>query len=313
MQQYHYEEENRYTEGEDSTDGAQQMREPHHDQQEFTGQDGALHPGWTARLGIKGTTGCASVAPSAFPTEFQKKPSADKLKRDWMSRLESMYSRNTWRHALTLAWRKFDMDDDKICSALEMLKLLTTTASIYPSEAEQMYKTWDPEMNGFVTLQTVLDDLSELDPTYEVSLVNAPPSAADVPSTIKSKSNRPSQPGGIFGGGAWSDEYDELATRARVPAREADLDPRGYMPQGGNFSNKSSIEGGIFGFDTSDAPKPPPAKKSSNTSSIPGGIFAMSDAPPPPPRFKKNSNTSSVPGGIFASAPEIKLRAVDRE
>ena len=274
--------------------------------------------GWTPRLGIKGTTGTATVPPGAFPTNFEQSTSTNNLKKKWMNRLEALYRRNTWRHALTLAWRKVDIHGDKICNRDQIIKLLTTTAALYPQDAMRVYETWDPDMIGTVALATVLADLDSLDPTYEGSLVNPPPSKEDLPPAVKSKSNMPSQPGGIFGGGAWEEEADQmkLSTSKFVPAHAsqslAEQRQESFGAKGGNCSNISSIAGGIFG--PADEMLPPPrAKKTSNTSSVPGGIFAVDNSPPPPARVKKTSNTSSVPGGIFAPDPPIRMRDVDYE
>ena len=124
------------------------------------------------------------------------------------------------------------------------------------------------------------------------------------------KGNRPSAPGGIFGGGV----YESDQQRAEVDQQRAQADRamalrqhEQVQPVNRPKNNESSLAGGIFGGPMADdTPRQGVEKKNySNRSSLDGGIFgsdenamraniALTSA-----RGKRNANASSIPGGIF--------------
>ena len=92
----------------------------------------------------------------------------------------------------------------------------------------------------------------------------------------QSKGNRPSQEGGIFGGGSYAaeSERDALKARNRPGLSNPIVQPAPVAPTFTKpVNNASSIQGGIFGEQS--APVAPPSRtgRNSNQSSIPGGIF----------------------------------------
>lgn len=115
--------------------------------------------------------------------------------------------------------------------------------------------------------------------------------------------NRPSQEGGIFGGGSY-----EADSRNLLPPRGPPSSTGGAMPAVPIFrkpvNNESSIEGGIFGTGGGVEATPSQRSNRSNESSVPGGIFGTEGglhARPASGRATggRNSNASSIPGGIF--------------
>jgi len=115
--------------------------------------------------------------------------------------------------------------------------------------------------------------------------------------TSGNKSNGPSQPGGIFGGGAY--EADAASNRGNAVILPSTAVPPASSQK--PYSNQSSQPGGIFG-----TYEPPPSTRGggngnkSNQSSVEGGIFAPAENETRQHRpNKQNSNTSSIPGGIF--------------
>jgi len=137
----------------------------------------------------------------------------------------------------------------------------------------------------------------------------------------------------------WDTRAGEQESMGAVPVELAMHDLKSAIPEyggffksgdetlgkagGGNKSNKSSMQGGIFGGGSYEADAnadrfgggaaalvgdmAPPAARSDrprgNQSSIPGGIFGENTDMNPPPSSRSNrSNQSSIPGGIFGEA-----------
>jgi len=172
-------------------------------------------------------------------------------------------------------------------------------------EAEFLYVFWDTqagaqEQTGFVSADLAAKDLaSSMDEFNNGGLPSGDVTGPDFSSG--NQSNRSSQPDGIFGGGAYAADAD---VRSGIPAYVGA--PPSYKPATDNGSsrprgNQSSVPGGILAHDE-NAPAQPPSSRGggnkSNQSSLQGGIFGKADVPEKR-RNPTKSNQSSIEGGIF--------------
>ena len=177
--------------------------------------------------------------------------------------------------------------------------------SLKPDEMSFLFQFWDTmagqqEAQGAVEIALAVSDLMSSKPTYG-GVFNSGPEAFKVKGD--GKNNKPSQAGGIFGGGAFAADADgDMASyRQKAPSMALPSQPDAVVrPRG----NQSSIEGGIFGGEQMQENVPAPASNRgggtnrSNQSSIQGGIFGDAMCAPPPTKGNR-SNQSSIPGGIF--------------
>ena len=208
----------------------------------------------------------------------------------------------------------FTLNIEKAGNALSKQELMFLF-SYWDSRAGQL------EPCGKVPIPLAVDDLVESMVEYKSAVFKS----GDDPFDKGAKgnfSNKSSQEGGIFGGGAFeADARGDGSYRAAPPGGgyappgalpggyddgygEAAPSPTRAAPlEGKPRGNQSSIQGGIFGQDESG----PPSSRGggnggnkSNRSSVEGGIFA--EGPPvgnAPRANKPYSNQSSIPGGIF--------------
>uniref|UniRef100_A0A6V4TDN4 EF-hand domain-containing protein n=1 Tax=Prymnesium polylepis TaxID=72548 RepID=A0A6V4TDN4_9EUKA len=204
---------------------------------------------------------------------------------------------------LKKALNHFDGDGDGVISLAEFLRC--SDGKIEDREAEFLFMFWDSaagqqEPCGMVEIDMAVHDLLSSQPQYSTLLQGK--DLANIAG--QSKGNRPSQEGGIFGGGCYASESEReiLAARNRPALSNPTVAPPA-MPA--TFSkpvnNASSIQGGIFGAEGGGASPPKPNRSNrSNQSSVEGGIFGATDGVrAPPSRNGRNPNASSIEGGIF--------------
>ena len=177
-------------------------------------------------------------------------------------------------------------------------------------EAQFLFHFWDTragqmDPQKFVPLGVAVDDLASVleegNQAFGGGVFKSGTDRLDHASAGGNKSNRSSEQGGIFGGGAFEADAsrDGYHPAARAPPPVASYsDELAPKPRG----NQSSIPGGIFG-DQEGSMAPPSSRgdgNKSNRSSVEGGIFATEGPPTMQPRQNKPySNASSIPGGIF--------------
>lgn len=201
----------------------------------------------------------------------------------------------------------YDYDNDGNLRLVEFLKVAETAGSaISEEEARLLFYFWDTrggqiEACDQVPIKLAIESMLSNTPEYGVLVGGSAPA----PVMNRGQGNRPSQEGGIFGGGVYQqDATKEIASQkmnrqafrpVQLPALE-DLQGQ-QRPRG----NESSIEGGIFGNEGPSSQGPPSQKTNrNNQSSIPGGIFGEAYAVPDPrPKSGRNHNGSSIEGGIF--------------
>lgn len=185
------------------------------------------------------------------------------------------------------------------------------------------------EPRGAVEIEVAVQDLLQSVPQYTTLI-----EGKDLGNIAgQSKGNKPSQEGGIFGGGCYAAESEReiLSARSRAGMYDANKQPAMPAEMKKHVNNASSIEGGcarcphhgnlsrsitkshaaifltficmcrIFGTSSNVPDKALPRTNRSNQSSVQGGIFAENMAAPfqPPSRNGRNANESSIKGGIF--------------
>jgi len=206
--------------------------------------------------------------------------------------------------ALKKVLNHFDIDRDGVISLAEFLR--AANGKIEADEAEFLFMFWDSaagerEPCGMVEVDVAVNDLLSSMPQYSTLLKGADPVAV----ANRGKGNRPSQEGGIFGGGMYAAESErESASANRNRAAYAAGAPVKVMEAPAVFSkpvnNASSIPGGIFGGENVPPPAPGGRSNRSNQSSVEGGIFGSGPAEVRPPSARgRDTNQSSIPGGIF--------------
>jgi len=196
----------------------------------------------------------------------------------------------------------FDGDQDGVISLSEFIQ--ATNGKIETDEAEFLFLFWDSaagkqEPQGYIEIDLAVQDLLSSMPQYTTLLQGK--DLADI--SGQSKGNRPSQVGGIFGGGSYAAESEReiLSARNRAYLANAPAKSDIHVEFKKPVNNASSIEGGIFAMQGEpNAPKVLSRSNRSNQSSVQGGIFAENVAVyAPPSRTGRNPNKSSIEGGIF--------------
>jgi len=198
----------------------------------------------------------------------------------------------------------FDQDGDGVISLQEFLRV--ADGKIAQDEAEFLFMFWDSaagqqEPCGMVEVELAVADLLGSMPQYSTLLQGK--DLANIAGT--NKGNRPSQEGGIFGGGCYAAESEREALKVRQgpAAHNPVVAPPAAVPAAFTkpVNNASSIAGGIFGDGDAPAANMPSGRSNrSNQSSVAGGIFGEDmPARAPPSRSGRNPNASSIEGGIF--------------
>jgi hypothetical protein len=188
----------------------------------------------------------------------------------FLAKMENKYKGAITKARLTKVFSEFDHDNDGFITLDEFKSALEFSGnSLSETEGEFLFGFWDTmagqqEAQGAVQISLAVSDLLSTQPAY-----GGPFKSGDDGFKINptSKSNRPSQEGGIFGGGSY--EADAAGDALFAPAAENVPGPQSTRS---NKSNQSSIAGGIFGS-AEPLQAPAPKKFNSNASSVPGGIF----------------------------------------
>lgn len=260
---------------------------------------------------IYGPVGYGSMLMPAPPVT---EPSLRELKEKVLLKLEEKCGVRSMRWRLQHAFLAVDMDGDGHVSLAEWVRVVETLGcALNLREAARMFLFYDTadgsrQRSGLISQAVVMADLLALAKGAEQSpfAKHGALELGPVPGS-RSRGNLPSVQGGLFAGGAYEDEWtakpswnnpDACAARPSVPST-ADFPIRA---RGGNASNVSSLEGGIFAPPDSSAP--PTRQRTgprSNEPSVPGGIFsAIAEDTHRAPRSNISSNISSMPGGLFA-------------
>lgn len=198
----------------------------------------------------------------------------------------------------------FDVDQDGWLSCSQFMQC--ADGKLEADEAEYLFMFWDTrggqqEPSGMVEIDFAMSNLIESLPQYDTLLKGGDPDKV----AVRGQNNRPSQVGGIFGGGCYAAESERENTRNRPPmpppAKPYEAAP--FEPPPLEFKrpvqNASSIDGGIFGQGAAESVPPPSRSNRSNQSSVPGGIFGYEQSQPVARARGRDSNASSIPGGIF--------------
>jgi len=180
----------------------------------------------------------------------------------YLQKLEAKSKDGATQRTITRALSLFT-DNDGVLTLSQFERSLEQLGdALTREEAQCLFTSW--EHNGCVTVELAVEAL--LSSTglytreYDVHRVGN-----------GNKSNRASLPEGPFGGGAYAHEC-KASTGLQYLAEPA---PKATH-SGGNRSNASSVQGGIFAGPTDAelvAQQPRANKPYSNRSSVPGGIF----------------------------------------
>lgn len=269
---------------------------------------------------INGPAGYGSMAP--LPPD-PREPTVPELREKLVAKLELKSGYRSMRWRLQHAFHGVDLDEDGRVSLPEWVRIVETLGqALTLREAATLFLYYDTaggqrERRGTIEQAVVMADVlaNRAGAGGDVN-VFAKHGALDLgpPPGSKSKSQLPSEPGGLFGGAAYEKEWTDHPSWASgdfAPPPPGSFAPRDGRPSvaGGNRSNHPSVEGGIFGGAATPPVLKPSAWRSSNAPSLPGGIFASSDPGGVDYREKKSTNLPSVPGGIFA--PSTALRRLD--
>jgi hypothetical protein len=222
----------------------------------------------------------------------------------FLAKMENKYKGAITKARLTKVFSEFDHDNDGFITLDEFKSALEFSGnSLSETEGEFLFGFWDTmagqqEAQGAVQISLAVSDLLSTQPAY-----GGPFKSGDDGFKINptSKSNRPSQEGGIFGGGSYEADAagDALSARrgAAAPPPQASM---AAAPSSRPKGNQPSVPGGIFAPAAENVPGPQSTRSNkSNQSSIAGGIFGSAEPLQAPAPKKFNSNASSVPGGIF--------------
>lgn len=221
-----------------------------------------------------------------------------------VNRMEDKFKGGASKQRLTRILQDRDGNNDGFISLKEFNDAFDVAGlSLRPDEMSFLFQFWDTmagqqEPQGVVEIALAVSDLMSSKPTYG-GVFNSGPEAFKVKGD--GKNNKPSQAGGIFGGGAFAaDAVGEINSYrgqngpSMAMPSQPDAAPR---PRG----NQSSIEGGIFGGEMQENAAPASNRgggTNRNQSSIQGGIFGDAMCAPAPTKGNR-SNQSSIPGGIF--------------
>uniref|UniRef100_A0A7S3B7P0 EF-hand domain-containing protein n=1 Tax=Haptolina ericina TaxID=156174 RepID=A0A7S3B7P0_9EUKA len=230
--------------------------------------------------------------------------SINAIRTSFMNKLESKLpgGKSLSPQILKKTLNHFDADQDGWLTFAEFLQC--ADGKIEAETAEYLFMFWDTlageqEPCGMVSIDYAVADLLGSQPQYSTLL-----KGNDLVSIAgRGQGNRPSQEGGIFGGGMYAAESERDKGRSRPLAAVDNVAPPAepVVPAMRKLvNNESSIEGGIFGAAPASYEPPPSARSNrSNMSSVQGGIFGQDAAPQQPHRGGRNPNASSIPGGIF--------------
>jgi len=222
-------------------------------------------------------------------------------------------------------FQQVDLDNDGFVNIREWAAVVeATNGAISSDEACALFEFWDTagyarDPNGAVSISEAIASLmtSEVQSSavFDHRGDAPPPSRGGDDGTPReqqnnrewhgNKGNRPSAPGGIFGGGVYESDSQFDEQRAQANRNAALGHAEQAQPVDRPKGNQSSLEGGIFGGPTADdTPRIGVEKKNlSNQSSLSGGIFGSDENAranaPTSARGKRNANASSIPGGIF--------------
>lgn len=270
---------------------------------------------------ITGPTGFASM--SVLPPE-PRELTIPELKTKLVARLEEKCGRKTMRWRLQHAFHDVDLDERGVVSLPQWVRITELLGCARDMrEATRLFVFFDTadgqrEQSGVISQEVVVVDLLACRMGGREESIFAKHGGLDAGPApgSKSKGNLPSHPGGVFAGGAYEEEWTQHPSWQNPDAKRS---PPAVRPapsaasaaaKGGNVSNISSVEGGIFAAPEGGAPTHPPRKTGpcSNNSSVPGGIFAapVGMMAPSYDPGKKNSNQSSIPGGLFAPSTAMR-------
>jgi len=202
---------------------------------------------------------------------------------------------------------EFDGDNDGRLTLNEFFRAVERAGNgIDNQEAKFLFAYWDTragefEPCGLMDIKLAVADLLISQTTYD-SGFNSGVESLGVHGG-GNKSNKPSQVGGIFGGGSYeADSRGEPPAHSHRGAPSSGFEARApfeqvQRPRG----NQSSVQGGIFGEEPENLPMPSQrgGGNQSNKSSIEGGIFGEARSQPSQREKTNYSNRSSIPGGIF--------------
>jgi len=214
---------------------------------------------------------------------------------------------NTVQRQLRKYFTEVDLDNDGFVNVREWASVVERTGgAISSDEACALFEFWDTagyarEPNGLVSTAEIIASLmtSEVSSEAVFDQRGAPPSRGNEGNT-RNMGNRPSAPGGIFGGGVYESDA-HFAQKAQVASLAPPAPFEQARPVERPRGNQSSVEGGIFGEGPAADESPRKGKVQNNRSSLSGGIFGQDEnaAPARPAMQKRNANASSIPGGIF--------------
>jgi len=203
-------------------------------------------------------------------------------------------------------FQQVDLDNDGLVNIREWAAVVeATNGAISQDEACALFEFWDTagyarDPNGAVSVSEAIASLMSSEVQSEAVFDDrgrgAPPPSRGGESDGApreqqwngNKGNRPSAPGGIFGGGV----YESDQQRAEVDQQRAQADRamalrqhEQVQPVNRPKNNESSLAGGIFGGPMADdTPRQGVEKKNySNRSSLDGGVPSLSPSLSPSP------------------------------
>lgn len=224
-----------------------------------------------------------------------------------LEKVDQKYKGGVSKQRLDKGFRELDLDGDGFLRFNEFAEALSVHFGnpISGDESQFLFQFWDTmagqqEPQGAIEIDLAVQDLLSSVPQYGTGFNSG---HDGIKSNKGAKGNMPSQAGGIFGGGSYEADANNMLSARSAPmdARSVPMQPEA-PPSSRPRGNQSSIPGGIFG---EAAPTQPPlsgngqGSNRSNQSSIAGGIFGEGPAPAAQKVKKFNSNQSSIPGGIF--------------
>ena len=224
-------------------------------------------------------------------------------------------------------FQQVDLDNDGLVNIREWAAVVeSTNGAISSDEACALFEFWDTagyarDPNGAVSISEAIASLMSSEVQSEAVFDDrgrgAPPPSrgGESDGTARDQQdrewngnmgNRPSAPGGIFGGGVYEsdsqfDQQRALADRATALGQHEQAQPVN-RPKG----NQSSLEGGIFGGPTADdTPRLGVEKRNySNRSSLDGGEPQPQLSPSPEPsRSPGPSLDPTTPTARRSTAP----------
>ena len=187
--------------------------------------------------------------------------STESLAAKYLAKLEQKNKLGATQLTISRNLNLFADSDDGVISFTQFARSLELlgTDTLTTAEAHQLFASW--EQSGCVRVEHAVGALLQSTGQYtrEFDVYTAGDG---------NKSNLPSHPDGPFGGGAYASETTGQQLVAELTPTSG----------GGNRSNESSVEGGIFAGQTEAerlAQQQPPRanKRNANNSSVPGGIF----------------------------------------